>query len=106
MKQIRVPTLIVAGDQDEPCIEASILMNEPAPLRRCWCSRAAATLLSGRTCAIQPFLEQFFHQVESGRWALASGAGYNWKNVRIEFEAHVDAQLEAIGHVGWVRFEY
>ena len=72
MKQIRVPTLIVAGDEDDPCIEASILMKRTIP-------SAAMVMLphSGHAINLEEpalfnhqFLEQFFHQVESGRWQL------------------------------------
>ena len=71
MQQIRMPTLIVAGDEDDPCIEASILMKRTIPA-------AGLVMLprSGHTINLEEpplfnrFLEQFFHQVESGRWQL------------------------------------
>ena len=71
MKAIRVPILIVAGDEDDPCIEASILMKRTIP-------SAALVMLprSGHAINLEEpalfnqFLEQFFHQVESGRWQL------------------------------------
>jgi len=71
MKQIRVPTLIVTGDEDDPCIEASILMKRTIP-------SAALVMLprSGHAINLEEpslfnqFVEQFFHQVESGRWQL------------------------------------
>jgi len=71
MRQIRVPTLIVTGDEDDPCIEASILMKRTIP-------SAALVMLprSGHAINLEEpalfnqFIEQFFHQVESGRWQL------------------------------------
>ena len=71
MRQIRVPTLIVTGDEDDPCIEASILMKRAIP-------SAALVMLprSGHAINLEEpalfnqFIEQFFHQVESGRWQL------------------------------------
>jgi pimeloyl-ACP methyl ester carboxylesterase len=71
MRQIKVPTLIVTGDEDDPCIEASILMKRVIP-------SAALVMLprSGHAINLEEpalfnqFLEQFFHQVESGRWQL------------------------------------
>ncbi|MBV8362432.1 MAG: alpha/beta hydrolase [Deltaproteobacteria bacterium] len=71
MRQIRVPTLIVTGDEDDPCIEASILMKRVIP-------SAALVMLprSGHAINLEEpalfnqFIEQFFHQVESGRWQL------------------------------------
>ena len=71
MRQIRVPTLIVTGDEDDPCIEASILMKRTI-------SSAAMVMLprSGHAINLEEpalfnqLVEQFFHQVESGRWQL------------------------------------
>jgi pimeloyl-ACP methyl ester carboxylesterase len=71
MRRIRVPTLIVTGDEDDPCIEASILMKRAIP-------SAALVMLprSGHAINLEEpalfnqFIEQFFHQVESGRWQL------------------------------------
>jgi pimeloyl-ACP methyl ester carboxylesterase len=71
MQQIRVPTLIIAGDEDDPSIEASILMKRTIP-------SAALVMLprSGHAINLEEpalfnqFLEQFFHQVENGRWQL------------------------------------
>ena len=71
MRQVRVPTLIITGDEDDPCIEASILMKRAIP------SAALAMLpRSGHAINLEEpalfnqFIEQFFHQVESGRWQL------------------------------------
>jgi pimeloyl-ACP methyl ester carboxylesterase len=71
MRQIRVPTLVVTGDEDDPCIEASIMMKRAIP-------SAALVMLprSGHAINLEEpalfnqFIEQFFHQVESGRWQL------------------------------------
>jgi pimeloyl-ACP methyl ester carboxylesterase len=71
MRQIKLPTLIVTGDEDDPCIEASILMKRSI-------SSAAMVMLprSGHAINLEEpalfnqFVEQFFHQVESGRWQL------------------------------------
>jgi pimeloyl-ACP methyl ester carboxylesterase len=71
MRDMRVPTLIVTGDEDDPCIEASILMKRTIP-------SAAMVMLprSGHAVNLEEpalfnqFIERFFHQVESGRWQL------------------------------------
>jgi pimeloyl-ACP methyl ester carboxylesterase len=71
LRSIRVPTLVVAGDEDDPCIEASILMKRSIP-------SAALVMLpqSGHAINLEEpalfnqFIEQFFHQIESGRWQL------------------------------------
>jgi pimeloyl-ACP methyl ester carboxylesterase len=71
MRQMTVPTLIMSGDEDDPCIEASLMMKRTIP-------SAALTILP-RTghglnleepLAFNSALADFFHQVESGRWAL------------------------------------
>lgn len=69
MARIRVPVLIVAGDEEEPCLEACLLM------KRCIPSAGLAILpRSGHAinleepAAFNALLEDFFHQVEAGRW--------------------------------------
>ena len=69
MRALGVPTLVMTGDEDEPCLEPGLLMKRTIP--------AAALVvfpntghgvnleepdLFNRTC------DDFFHQVESGRW--------------------------------------
>ena len=34
MRQLRVPTLIVTGDEDEPCLEPGLFMKRAIPTRR------------------------------------------------------------------------
>jgi len=71
MKHVRVPTLVMTGDEDDPCIAASILMKRAIP-------SAALVMLprSGHAINLEEpalfnqFVEQFFHQVESGQWQL------------------------------------
>ena len=69
MRNLEVPTLVMTGDEDDPCLEPGLLMKRAIP--------AAALVvfpntghavnleepdLFNRTCA------DFFPQVESGRW--------------------------------------
>ena len=71
MKQIRVPTLIVAGDEDDPCIEASILMKRTIPSAALvMLPRSGHAINLEEPALLNQLLEQFFHQVESGRWQL------------------------------------
>jgi len=71
MKQLTVPTLILAGDEDEPCIEGSLLMKRTIP------SAALAVLpLTGHALNLEEpmlynsLIDDFLHQVEAGRWAM------------------------------------
>ena len=69
MKALDVPTLILTGDEDEPCLEPSILMKRS--IRSAW---LAVLPNSGHNINLEePALfnrlcEDFFHQIESGRW--------------------------------------
>ncbi|MBI1397664.1 MAG: alpha/beta fold hydrolase [Betaproteobacteria bacterium] len=70
MKRITAPLLVVAGDEDDPTLEPSVLMKRTIPT-------AALVVLprSGHVLNIEePMLfnlvvEDFFHQVENGRWS-------------------------------------
>ena len=67
---IDVPTLIMAGDEEEPCLEACLLMKRAIPT-------AALAILprSGHGINLEEpalfnqLLESFLHQVEAGRWS-------------------------------------
>ena len=69
MQRLTVPTLIVTGDEDEPCLEPGLLMKRSI--------RSAGLVVlpnSGHTINLEePDLfnracADFFHQVEGGRW--------------------------------------
>ena len=69
MSRMKVPTLIMAGDEEEPCLEACLLM------KRCISTAGLAVLpRSGHGINLEEpalfnrLLEDFFHQVEAGRW--------------------------------------
>ena len=69
MKQIRVPTLILAGDEEEPCLEACLLMKRCIPaagLAILPCSGHAINL--EEPALFNRLLEDFLHQVDAGRW--------------------------------------
>ena len=69
MRRMMVPTLVVTGDEDEPCLEPGLLMKRSI--------KAAGLVIipnSGHTINLEePGLfnrccDDFFHQVEAGRW--------------------------------------
>jgi pimeloyl-ACP methyl ester carboxylesterase len=69
MKRIDTPTLILAGDEEEPCLEVCLLM------KRCIATAGLAILpRSGHGINLEEpalfnqLLEDFLHQVEAGRW--------------------------------------
>ena len=69
MRKMTTPTLVMTGDEDDPCLEPSLLMKRTIP-------SAQLVVLPGTGHALnleEPdmfnrFLETFFHQVESGQW--------------------------------------
>jgi pimeloyl-ACP methyl ester carboxylesterase len=69
MKRIPVPTLIMAGDEEEPCLEACLLMKRCIP-------KAGLAVLpkSGHAINLEEpalfnrLLEDFLHRVQAGRW--------------------------------------
>jgi pimeloyl-ACP methyl ester carboxylesterase len=69
MQRLTVPTLVVTGDEDEPCLEPGLLMKRTI-------KTAGLVVIpnSGHTINIEePALfnrccDDFFHQVEAGRW--------------------------------------
>ena len=71
MQALTVPTLIVNGDEDEPCLEPGLLMKRMIP-------SAALSVLpkTGHTMNIEEpalfnaVVEDFLHTVECGRWTL------------------------------------
>ena len=71
MRQLTVPTLILNGDEDEPCLDVGLFMKRTI-------SSSALVLLprTGHNSNLEEpalfnmFCGNFFHQVESGRWDL------------------------------------
>ena len=69
MRAIDIPVLIMAGDEEEPCLEACLLMKRCIP-------RAGLAILpkSGHAINLEEpalfnrLLEDFLHAVEAGRW--------------------------------------
>lgn len=71
MKRLTVPALVMTGDEDDPCLEASLLMKRTIP--------SAGLVVLPRTGhalnleepeLFNRFVDEFFHQVENGRWPL------------------------------------
>ena len=66
-----VPTLVICGDEDEPCLDASLALKRAMP-------SAGLVVLpqTGHACNLEEpelfnmFCEKFFHQVESGQYRL------------------------------------
>lgn len=70
MKQIRIPTLIVTGDDDDPCLEPGLLMKRSIP------GSGLVVLPHGGHAinldepkAFNRAIGEFLHAVELGRWS-------------------------------------
>ena len=71
MRSLTVPTMIINGDEDEPCLDPGLFMK-----RNISSSSLVVLPRSGHTINLEEpamfnwFLDDFLHQVESGNWAL------------------------------------
>lgn len=71
MARCAVPTLIISGDEDEPCLDASLKLKRHMP-------SAGLVLMpqTGHACnleepeAFNSVCDKFFHQVESGQYRM------------------------------------
>ena len=67
--RIDVPTLVMTGDEDDPCLEPSLLLKRTIP-------QAGLAVLpkSGHTINLEEpalfnqLVDDFLHSVEAGRW--------------------------------------
>ncbi len=71
MKKMTVPTLIMLGDEEEPALEANLLMKRCIPA-----AGLAVFPKSGHAINLEEpalfnrLLEDFLHRVETGRWGM------------------------------------
>jgi pimeloyl-ACP methyl ester carboxylesterase len=71
MNEMLTPTLILNGDEDDPCLDIGLFMKRHI--------RSSGLVLLPQTghasnleepALFNQFVDEFFHQVESGRWQL------------------------------------
>jgi pimeloyl-ACP methyl ester carboxylesterase len=78
LRQLRVPTLIVTGDEDEPCLEPGLFMKRTIP-------SAGLVVIpkSGHTVnleepdAFNRLVSEFLTAVEAGKWAARNPASWS-----------------------------
>jgi pimeloyl-ACP methyl ester carboxylesterase len=69
MKTISVPTLIVAGDEDDATLEPGLLMKRAIPTAGLVVLPRTGHVINLEEPALfNQLVENFFHQVEAGRW--------------------------------------
>jgi len=69
MQKIDVPTLVMTGDEDEPCLEASLLMKRSIPTAGLLVMpRAGHTINIEDPEVFNAAVADFLAAVEAGRW--------------------------------------
>jgi pimeloyl-ACP methyl ester carboxylesterase len=69
MKKITVPALVMTGDEDDPCIEASVLMKRTiATAGLAVLPKTGHALNLEEPALFNGLVDEFLHQVEAGRW--------------------------------------
>jgi pimeloyl-ACP methyl ester carboxylesterase len=69
MAAIDVPTLVMTGDEDEPCLEASLFMKRRIPTAGLVVmANTGHTLNLEEPAAFNDHVQAFLHAVELGRW--------------------------------------
>jgi pimeloyl-ACP methyl ester carboxylesterase len=70
LRGLPLPTLVIAGDEDEPALDASLWLKRTIPgAGLAVLPRAGHTLNLEEPAAFNALCLDFFHQVETGRWA-------------------------------------
>ena len=71
MSQIRVPVLVIAGDEDDGTLEPGLLMKRAIPSAGlAVLPRTGHVINLEEPALFNQLLESFFHQVEAGRWPV------------------------------------
>jgi len=68
---LKVPTLIMAGDEDEPCLEASLYLKRTIPSAGfALFPKTGHALNQEEPDLFNRLIDDFLHQVDAGRWSL------------------------------------
>ena len=68
MRRLAVPTLIMVGDEDEPCLDAALLLKRSIPTAGLVALPRSGHMINLEEPALfNRLVEDFFHQVEAGR---------------------------------------
>jgi pimeloyl-ACP methyl ester carboxylesterase len=71
MKRLEVPTLIMTGDEDEPCLNACLFMKRAIPAAGLVViPRSGHTLNLEEPDLFNRVVQDFLTTVDAGRWAL------------------------------------
>ena len=71
LRRLTVPTLLVVGDEDEPCLEANLFLKRTIPTAGLWIvPRTGHAVNLEEPAAFNAAVQSFFSTVERGRWGL------------------------------------
>ena len=75
MRQLRVPTLIVTGDEDEPCLEPGLFMKRAIPTAGLVVMpKCGHTINIEEPDAFNRIVSDFLTAVEAGKWGVRNPA--------------------------------
>lgn len=67
--KMRIPVLLIAGDEDQPCLETTLWLKKTLPLAGLWISPNSGHAVNlEEPAAFNRNLADFFAAVEHGRW--------------------------------------
>ncbi|MCB1743074.1 MAG: alpha/beta fold hydrolase [Gammaproteobacteria bacterium] len=71
LREIRVPTLVITGDEDDPCLLPNVFLKRVIPSSALVVlPNAGHTINLEAVAAFNTAVEQFLTQVQSGRWPM------------------------------------
>jgi len=69
MGRLKLPTLIMTGDEDEPCLDACLMMKRAIPTSALVVlPRSGHAINLEEPALFNQFVDDFLHQVSIGRW--------------------------------------
>lgn len=88
MKELDIPTLVVVGDEDEPCLEPALFMKRNIRTSAiCMIKKSGHTINLEEPAAFNNELLEFFHAVENGRWGSRDPRSLSKGVIGLEKEA-------------------
>jgi pimeloyl-ACP methyl ester carboxylesterase len=69
--RLTIPVLLVVGDEDEPCLDASLFLKRAMPSAALWMFPRTGHMINLEESAMfNRVVQDFFGTVERGRWSL------------------------------------
>ena len=85
LRDLTVPTLVMTGDEDEPCLDANLYLKRTIPSAGLVVMpRAGHTINLEDPADFNRALENFFAAVEQGRWSLRDPRSLSSKILSVE----------------------